>query len=322
MSRGPAAALLVLSAVTTAAACRPRGELAVVTPAPGLAERPNLYQLGRRWNAPGAAAGAIGADGRIEVPSGRSVVVPFVDLNGNRRLDKLVEPSADCGRKAGFRCRLDTANMYVRRLQRREGSGEPEDTTFILAEAYRGRPLAPDADAQLCRPDTGDCQGRTEHSPYADVADALAFKLCDFNDSAFARDGSVPIELRSGGRAVLNAKIPQPPAVNLRTTLTRDGKEIVVTGEADVDLDRAVVWLAGYDRAAARMGTVVWSTEEAPEGALRMEGRRFVARIPAERLRACAAGCRIGVQAASDLQVGAVAISTEGAALLSTEAGS
>ena len=124
--------------------------------------------------------------GKLRVPVGAEVVVPFLDLDQDGRLDKLLEPSADCGKAAGFACQLRQSRLIVRRSQRQRLQ-HSEDITVVFGESYLTRPVRPDPAARLCQDQPGSCVERTAQSPYADIKDALALKLCAFEDPNMAQ---------------------------------------------------------------------------------------------------------------------------------------
>jgi hypothetical protein len=310
----PAPARSLLLVVLAAAGCRSRDQPVSVIVSPELGRPAVLVQLGRSWNVPSAIlARPVPASGRFGVPTGHDVVVPFLDLNANGRLDKLVEPAADCGRTAGFACQVRSSRLLVRRIQRQRGTFN-EDITVVLAEAFQPGPLRIDEKATLCQPDKG-CAGRQEASPYTDVKGALAMKLCEFNDPRATSAAGLPVELRSGERVLLSTNVQQPPAMNLRPSIERKDGHVLVRGEVDLPLHHLVMWVGRHDPKDDSVRDIGWSTEHLP-GSFEISGQKFVVRAPLTVLERCGAGCVIGVQAASDLQSGTVAVGTEAVALL------
>ena len=318
MSRLVSAAATLLSGLIVAAACGPRGRPVAIEVVPALQGVPLRVHVGRSWNtAPAGSAQAL--DGRsFTVAAGADVVVPFVDLDGDGRLDKLSEPSADCGRSAGFACQVGTARMMLRRFQRSGAEKDPqakEDVTLVMAEAYDARPLAVDKKARLCRTDTGECQSRDGVSPYLDVPEALTIKLCELNAGAKPGDVRFPLELRSGERKLLTASFTQPPAMQVQAQLKRQGDHLSVVLRAALPIHQHVVWLGRGDPANAKAIEIVWNSEEDPPAIERQDGG-LVVNIGKAPLARCGDRCLVGVQAASNIQSGAVSISSEGAALL------
>jgi len=182
----------------------------------------------------------------------------------------------------------------------------------VFGESYLTRPVRPDPAARLCQDKPGSCVERTAQSPYADIKDALALKLCAFEDPTMAP--STPrVHLRSGDRDVLSAEVRRPPAMNLAASLERRDGQLMVVGAADLPVDHLVVWIGRYDERKQEMNGVRW-TSERPDARFQITGQRFEAVVPESEL-ACPE-CVVGVQVAHDVSLGEVSVGTEALLLL------
>jgi hypothetical protein len=270
--------------------------------------RPPALSLSNYWHFGSDRLESVASDGtdyRTVIPANH-LPLPFLDLNRNGRLDFGREPVARCRRSENWLCQILPARLIVHRTQ-----GIGDDSTVVFGEAFDPKSYHMDSSAVLCDVDASRCVRESMPAHYFNSAPLLAIKICDIGKSTVRKDYG--IELRSSSNVLLRSRIRQPPAMNLKTRLSVRSDGYVLTGETSLPLTRAVVWLA--EMRGREIKHVQWSSEQEPD-LFALNRRDFEMHMPERVIRSCP-GCFLGVQAVSDIEVGPVTISSEGAALLS-----
>jgi hypothetical protein len=268
--------------------------------------QPPLLSIASHWTLPGPTQEVQrdGLDYAARIPIGR-FPVPFVDLNGNGRLDLDDEPVGRCEKNGGWRCVVEPARLTLHRVQRQD-----VDATFAIAEVFSPGSLRKDEKARLCLSDVGRCTDGPMGAPYLNSGTALTLPVCDLAN-VDAPGKLHDIELRSGKEIVLKARLGQPPPMSLKTKLTREREGFRVSGSGALPIHRVVVWSARYEQ---NQPAILWTSEARPDLMTRRE-REFEYLIPREVVIGCAS-CVIGVQAVSQVASGPISVSSEGSAVL------
>ena len=301
--RSPSYLALVL-AIASSAACRAGPgrlvDVRIIAPAP------SLLSSSSHWNLPGPGqqVGKKGQEYIARIPAER-IPMPFLDLNKNGRLDLDQEPIARCRRTHEWTCTIEPARLTVHRLQRPD-----HDSTIAVGDVRLPDSFVRDPTGKLCIWGEARCSDPAISTPYADGQAIPYLKLCDLTDK---RDPQAEfgLELRSGDRVLVRARVHQPPAIELQASLRLVGGEYHVTGSTSLRIDRIVVWWGELENGETR--TIRWNSEERPELLVRHE-KDFELRLPTGILTHCPS-CALGVQAVSDVAVGPVTTSSEGLAI-------
>ena len=269
--------------------------------------RPPALAVSSHWNLPSSPLKSVQAEaGRYGSEIGRDQMpLPFLDLNGNGRLDIEREPTGRCRKESAWQCEIRTERISVHRVQ-----GMGEDSTMVFGDVFNRQTLLRDTAGKLCLTDERRCVDGTQKPPYINAAPALTMKLCDLTNAQ--KDKEYNIELRSGEKPIIRSRVKQPPPMDLKTRVEKTGDGFIVTGTTSLPISRVVVWSAKVEKGATK--SIHWSSEQSP-GLLSVRDKSFEMRLPRGVLKSCA-DCSMGVQVVSDLQLGATSVSSEGVEVL------
>jgi hypothetical protein len=251
------------------------------TPTAGASLR---VEFGKHWALDRGSE--VGDTGTFEVPFGYEAVTAFVDLNGNDRFDRFVEPSGVCALTADeWKCEIPRLRSTLHRMISAIAE-EPSDSTYIFVEEYDEH-CQPHAGASLCAQDRcTEVQASPFFSPSAQLVNF--FSLC-------GADGFAPQDATvTSSQGVSTVRLVRPPDLDAAVTAEFISGALVARIEAS-NVDRLLIW-AGQQDDRGMITRVLWTSEDSPvEVARRPDG--FEARIPEEQARACVApDCIIGVQ--------------------------